>query len=191
MDEQLLRERVCQGAQQLWMRGLLAGDGGLVSVESHRRRFLVTPPGRRRSDLLPADLMTVDLGGLDMNGGPGLASDLWRPHRIAYQIERETPGVGSQAIRATVLVTSPALTALVRQQAPGTREVAALCGAALPWTDDPADEPAIRLALENRRAVFIRGSGLLAVGHDLASALNLVEHLEQAAYITLLGGRKP
>jgi len=192
MEDLALRERICQGAQQLWLRGLLAGDAGLLTVEAHRRRFLVTPPGKRRSDLLPLDLMNVDLGGVDMNNGPALAPELWRPHRIAYQIDRDSaPGITSTSapVRATLLAHPPALTALILQQ-PQTQELLIFGQPGLPILDPTADDPTLLAAIQARRSLYLRNQGLFLAAADLAAALSLAERLEQAALITILSNRR-
>ena len=84
-DEEKLRREVCQAAQQLWVRGLIAGDRGLVSAELNRRRYLTTPLRKRRADLQPDDLLCVDVGGESIQATHGLDPPQWMPHRLAYQ----------------------------------------------------------------------------------------------------------
>ncbi len=136
MDDQSLRIAVCAAAHQLWQRGLLAGDGGLLSVQLHRRRFMVTPTGRRRADLRPEDLVGVGLSGSDLTDGRGVPTELWLPHRIAYEVgesrddprgRRDTPPDPSPASQsrgkfippppvtgATVLATPPHVLAVLQ-----------------------------------------------------------------------------
>ena len=54
--EETLDQQICNVAHQLWLRGLISGGDGLISAELHRRRYLVAPPGVRRSDLKPRNL---------------------------------------------------------------------------------------------------------------------------------------
>src|SRR5205814_5877822 len=106
VDELQLRQQVCDAARQLWIKGLIVGDGGMVCVELHRRRYLVTPPGKRRGDLRETDLRIVDVGGMELGEDRVLDENLWRAHRIALQlgVERQTAGTEHDlgAIRATV-----------------------------------------------------------------------------------------
>ena len=187
MDELALREYVCQAAYQLWLRGLLVGDGGMVTVETHRHRYLATPPGTRRSTLRAADLLCVDVGGLDVEGGSSIEPGLWRLHRLAYQAAR--PEIGAEPssnhleVHATVLVTPLNLMALLRLNA-GAAELALGDGAALPMLDGQ-DERALQRALAERGAAGIAALGVLVAGADLTALLNRIEGLEHAAGIEL------
>jgi len=67
----------------LWLRGLLVADTGLISVETHRKRYMVNRPGRRRANLSSQDLMTVDLGGTVLDGSASIDPLTWLPHRLA------------------------------------------------------------------------------------------------------------
>ena len=75
MDEDQLRQQVCNASHQLWMRGLIAGADGLVALELHRRRYIVTPPGRRRINLQPDDLLCVDMAGEDLQADAADAAE--------------------------------------------------------------------------------------------------------------------
>ena len=82
-DENELREQLCQAAGHLWQRGLVSGTRATVSVELHRRRYLVTPAGRRQAGLSPDDLVTIDLHGADLRGtdkGPSHLSIVYEPN---------------------------------------------------------------------------------------------------------------
>ena len=180
MNEAYLRDQLCQCAHQLWLRGLVAGDAGLVSVEVHRRRFLVTPPGRRRAALAPDHVMCVDMGGQNIQGEGGVDERDWRPHRLAYQLslERslEAGDARTPAFAASVLATPPAVLAAARL---GLAE-------ALELPSAPSDdEAALRQALGQHPALLIAGRGLLTLGTTLEEAHNRVEQLELAAAIEL------
>jgi ribulose-5-phosphate 4-epimerase/fuculose-1-phosphate aldolase len=120
---------------------------------------------------------------------------LWRPHRLAYQcaIEGVWPGeenveiVTSDSVQATALVTPAAVTALmlVREGSKEGHGELKLHGVGAVAVVDDLEGAELREALAARRAVMIRPMGLLAVGKDLGSVLNLVERIEQAAAVEL------
>lgn len=195
MDEALLRQQVSNAARQLWMKGLLVADGGLLSAEVHRRRYLITPPGKRRSDLLESDLRLCDIGGLELGGGQGLDEVSWRVHRVAYQVglERQVGEPRPDAtfrdgaappIHATVHTTPPMLMALLRLR-PTEMELR-LPGLAPVLVVDPADEAAVRRALDQTCVLALgRGGGLFCATAEVWEAVNLLERLELAAAIEI------
>ncbi len=190
MDEMVLRQRVCDIARQLWQRGLMVADDGLISVEIHRRRFLVTPPGVRRAELAPRSLLVTDLTGK----GPALQGLLpdaqWLPHRVVYQTRddgvlrtREPHGPDdAPAVRATILSRPPMLSALVRRM---TGAGAIDIGDEVLPVASSTDEASLAKVFSRGNAAALPGSGILVVGSTLDAALNLLERLELAATIEL------
>ena len=185
MDEMLLRQRVCDVARQLWQRGLMVADDGLISVEIHRRRFLVTPPGVRRAELAPRSLLVTDLAGRGL-----LTDPQWLPHRVAYQtrddgvVRSRDPQHAHEAapVRATILSRPPMLCALIRRMTgAGAIDIG---DDALPIAS-ATDESALRKVFARGDAVALPGCGVLVVGQSLDAALNLLERLELAATIEL------
>lgn len=189
MNEQLLRTQVCENARQLWQRGLIVADGGLLTVECHRQRFLVTPPGRRRSNLDAHEIQLVDLRGQYVSGEGGLSPKIWGPHRLAYGGQREQPDVvGSlHGVRATALVDPPNTAALSRLNSTAIK----LGDMSQIMVVDASDERAVTNALRELPAVIIPPLGVFCTGPDLASVLNLIERIEHAATIELACLGKP
>lgn len=177
MDETRLRNDLCQAAHQLWERGLLVADDGLISVQLHRRSYLVTPPGKRRAALKAGDLPCVDLGGQTLEGDGEIDPISWKPHRMAHQ-------VGEDRLRATVLASPPRTLALLhlldleadQLELPGLNPL---------WIVSPRQDVALRKALRRMPVVVLRGVGVLTAGEDLAAALNAMERIEHAATIQL------
>ncbi|MEX0886427.1 MAG: class II aldolase/adducin family protein [Phycisphaeraceae bacterium] len=180
MNEAYLREQLCLTAHQLWLRGLIAGDTGLVSVEVHRRRFLITPPAQRRAALTADQVWCVDMGGQNIQGEGGLDDAAWRPHRLAYQtsLERALDAGDDRtaSVAATILATPPALLAAVRTGAAAAFQLPSVA---------PDDDAALRQAMQTHEAVLLPGLGLLALGATLDAAHNRIEQLELAAMIEL------
>ncbi|HEX7009822.1 MAG TPA: class II aldolase/adducin family protein [Phycisphaeraceae bacterium] len=189
MDEATLRRQVCQAVHQLWTRGLIAGDEGVVTAQLHRQRFLATPPHRRRADLEPQDLVCLDMEGASIQGQAGLDPSAWRPHRAAYLAgaEREAhadSGSGQPPlIRATILAMPVSVAALVRSCDGAAR--LNIAGTSLPVLD-LEDEQGFHQALEESPVAALRSGELLACGPSLAQVLNRVETIEHAARIELI-----
>jgi len=183
--EASLDNLLCRAAQQLWTRGLLVGDQGLISAEQHRRRYLITPPGLRRCDLRPSELATVDIGGSAVNGQGTLGAPSWLPHRLAYQRRAQMPDSAgrNRPVAATILATPPMTLALLRKRA----DAMTLMLADLPpiAVVDQVEEDALRTVIETHQHVVIRSLGLFCFGVDLASTLNEIEMVEHAACVEL------
>lgn len=202
MDEARLRQQVCQAAYQLWIRGLITGDSGLVTAELHRRRYLTTPQHARRAQLAPEDIITVDVGGLNIQGGSGISEAGWRLHRIAYRSGMggdlgDSPGPGNDGkrrlISSTVLADPPIVLALMRllPADAATLPLPGLPGPAVPVVEAD-DESGIAQGLRASTGVAVRHVGLLAACETLASALNWLERVEHHARIELAtGGPRP
>ncbi|MEE9212275.1 MAG: class II aldolase/adducin family protein [Phycisphaeraceae bacterium] len=184
MDEAVLRQQLCQAAQQLWMRGLVAGDGGLLSVECHRRRYLVTPAGIRRSNLQSGEPFVIDVGGVSLNGEADIDPCHWLPHRLAYQ--NETVDIAGQrpiTIRATIAATPPMVMALIRVR-PGGQALELPSAITVPVVA-PDDQPLLRAALKTAPVVALVSAGVISVAADLPSALSAIERVEHAATIEI------
>lgn len=208
MDEARLRQQVCQAAYQLWARGLISGGSGLVSVELHRRRFLVTPHHARRPNLTPEDIITVDMGGLNIQGGSGIPEPLWKTHRAAYKATlggelaaTATPasapasgaGGGSggarprpRLISAVVLADAPILLAIMRLLPHADR--AEFAGMDAVPIVEGRDDREIAEALLRSPGVLVRGIGAVVAGDHLAAVLNWLERLDAAARAELAAG---
>jgi len=188
MDEQQLRQQVCNAAHQLWMRGLIAGADGLVALELHRRRYIVTPPGRRRINLQPADLICVDLDGTDLQREVEFAPGVWDPHRVVFQhtmnaLPEDVRRGDARDVKSTVLGTPPKLTALLALD-PAATALRLHGHAPIPvlWAND---DNALRTAILKHPLVALQGTGLLASGPTLGQTLSSLEHAEQAAEIEI------
>ena len=179
MDEEPFEDLICQAAQQLWMRGLIVGQSGMISVEEHRRRYLVTPPGVRRSNLTPQDLLVVDVWGAAISGARVLDADLWLPHRLAYQGNAN----GDTSVHATIEACPPMTIALARSMnnAP-TLDLPGLPAIAMVMNND---EQSIRNAVDAHRVIILNNTSIVALAPDLAGAMNMLEAVEHASTIEL------
>ena len=67
---QTAAELVQTGGRML-AAGLVAGHDGNISVRLNEQEILVTPAGKSKGELGPADLLLVDLQGRVLSHGPG------------------------------------------------------------------------------------------------------------------------
>ena len=81
------------------MLGLIVGDGGLVSVNCHRKGYLVSPSGFRQSTLEGNDPMIIDANWISLNGQTNLDACGWQPHRLVCEVE----SVGNTSQQSTLI----------------------------------------------------------------------------------------
>jgi Class II Aldolase and Adducin N-terminal domain len=191
MDEVQMRERFCQAVGQLWTRGMIVGADGLLSCGVHRRRYLVTPIGKRRIDLGPDDLICVDIGGENVHGGEGIPPGLWQPHRDVYQSPINPSGV---MLGASALIEPANVLALLsRQDGAGRLELGN--GETIPVVDGE-DGRLLQEALTQSTEAVLSGRGahggpcrgLLVAAADLAGLMNRIERIDLAAAVRLAAG---
>jgi L-fuculose-phosphate aldolase len=170
--------------RRLWDAGLIAGADGNVSVRLAPGRLLVTPSGRLKCDLAPADLVEVDLTGVPRRGSRRASSEL----DLHLRVYRRRSDCG-----AVVHAHPPAATAF------------AVAGQALP--DDVLPELILYLGsvplvpyamtgtaalgdaaepfLDGHVAVLLANHGAVTWGADLTTAQIRMESLEHSARILL------
>ena len=184
--------RVCRA---LHARGWVANHEGNATVLTPDGRILATPTAMSKADVREADLIVVDRQGRKVSGGRKAFSEL-PMHLVSYQSRTDVGAVvhahppaatafaaAGQAIEATFLpefvVSIGGRVPLVPFALPGSES---LNNALLPFME-PFD------------VVLLQNHGVLAWGPDLSTALNRIEHCEEAASVLLnvraLGGPKP
>jgi len=187
MDEALIREQFCQAVRQLWTRGMIVGADGMVSCEVHRRRYLVTPVGMRRSDLNPEDLMCVDIGGENVYGGEAVPIKLWQPHRDVYQSHTDPSGM---MLSASAVIEPANVLALLNKHS-GSDQLDLGNGHAIPIIDAENDG-VIRETLSHSTEAVLRsnetGPELFIAATDLSALLNRIERIDLLAAVKLAGG---
>ncbi len=184
MDETQLRERLCEALRQLWMRGMIVGADGMLCCEAHRRRYLATPIGQRRVDLGPDDLICVDIGGENVQGGEGIPLEVWQPHRDVYQTHMDPSGV---TLGASAII-EPANVLALLSRCDGAERLDLGGGESIPVVgrDDAA---ALRQVLAESTEAVLCGRGLFVAAADLPGLLNRIERIDFAAAVRLAAGR--
>ena len=183
MDDRALRDAVVAGGTRLGARGLIAAAEGNLSVRLPDDRILITPAGRRKDALEPAELLVDPLDDPAANDDAGrsgfrASSDL-AIHRAIY---RARPDVG-----AVVHAHVPAAMALTL--AGETPDPAALPETALllprlpvvPFGVPGSTELAVRIAAAFVEgdplpaAVLLERHGAVAVGGEIEEAVDRME----------------
>ncbi len=170
--------------RRLWQAGLIAGQDGNVSVRYRPDRLLVTPRDLPKSDLVPEDLVEVDLDGAHLGGSRQATTEL-DLHLRVYRRRRECGAVvhAHPPIATAFAVAGEGIPANVLP------EIALLMGEVpvVPYATmgTPALGNAAEPFLDAHEVVLLANHGALAWGADLAKARIRMESLEHAARILL------
>ncbi|MGK2850076.1 MAG: class II aldolase/adducin family protein, partial [Candidatus Limnocylindrales bacterium] len=186
MELEAARRDLIGGGRRLGARGLIAAAEGNLSVRLDAERLLVTPTGRRKDELGPDDLVVVRLGHEEAAArspsGLGPTSDL-AIHLAVHAMRPDIAAVVHAHLPASMALTlagevpdAAALpeTALLLARVPfvpfgemGSAELAGRIAAA--FGEGPEPLP---------RAVLLERHGAVAVGPDVATAIDRLELLE-------------
>ena len=182
--ERALREEIVHVARRLWERGLIAGPDGNVSCRLGAHRLLITPSGKSKVDLLPRDLVIVDLEGKVVRGTLRPSSEIRMHLRIyarrpdAHAVVHAHPPTATGFAVAGEDLTAPVLPEVILQmgrvplvpyQTPGTESVA----------------DALEPFLAAHDAFLLANHGATTLGPSLGVAHQRMESLEHAARIVL------
>jgi L-fuculose-phosphate aldolase len=185
---------VCEAGRRLAERGLIGGAEGNISARCGPERLLVTPAGRAKDTLVPADLIEVDLTGGVIRGSGRPSSELGMhlsilslrqdvmavvhahpPVATGFAVAGKMLGDGTLAELVTLFGTVP----VVPYGAPGTPELG----------------ERVKPYAREHDALLLANHGAVTVGPTVEAACHRMESLEQGARILLvarlLGGARP
>lgn len=176
LDDQ--RRAVAAACRRLAADGLVIGSSGNVSVRTDDR-VVVTPTGGVFEDLGPDDMAVIGLDGDHLDGPPPTSETAL--HLALY----ERLGAG-----AVVHTHAPMATALscVVEEVPAVHYGMLMFGGSLrvaPYATfgTPELAEAVARALEGRTAALMQNHGAVAIGHDLAFALEVAQLTEWACRV--------
>lgn len=187
MNENTLREQICETARSLFDRGLTHGSTGNISVRCNDT-WLLTPTGSSLGNLDPARLSKLDQTGKLLSGDPPSKESFL--HLAMYQERARNQAVvhlhSVHSVAVSVLDgvngndVLPPLTAyyvmrvgtlpLVPYYAPG----------------DMALADAVRQVASKHHAVLLANHGPVVAGTSLTAATDAIEELEATAKLYLL-----
>lgn len=184
MSHTSLRTAIITAARSLHERQLGTGTAGNVSARI-TQGYLITPTGVDYETLTPAHIVSMDLRGNRAKGDLKPSSE-WRFHQDIYIARAE--------VSAIVHTHSPYATALActRQDLPAFHYMVAGAGGASVRCAEYATYGTQALsdhalaALSGRRACLLANHGVIALGADVAAALNMAQLVEELAKQYLL-----
>ena len=184
MDERELREQMCEVGRLLWVRDLIGGGEGNMSVRMGFGRLLTTPKGRCKGLLKPEDLVTVSPDGRAI--GPGSPSSEVRMHLRIMNLRPDCMAiVHAHPIVATAHGSShEPLPEELTAEAVATLGPIARVPFAVPGTDELPD--AIEPFVRDHRTFLLSNHGAVSIGEDLMDAYCRMETLERVCRMALV-----
>jgi L-fuculose-phosphate aldolase len=187
MTEKALREAIVETCRRMNALGINQGKSGNVSARLGESAFLVTPSGMAYDVMRPEDVVRMTMAG--EAGAAHRPSSEWRIHRDVLLARPEVGAiVHAHPIRATAL-------ACHGRPIPPFHYMVAVAGGAdvrcAPYATfgtEALSKAAVE-ALDDRRACLLAHHGILALGHDPGSALDLAVEIETLAAMYLEAAR--
>ena len=171
----MLRESLLNSMQALEERGLNRGTSGNASVRQ-KNNFLVTPSGIAVKDMTTSQMVEMDMQGAVIRTGK--PSSEWRFHRDIYLARPEVNAViHTHSMFATTL-------ACLQKEIPPFHYMIAIAGGSnircskYQLFGTQALSNAAILALKDRRACLLAKHGMIAIGRDLAQAMEIAFEVE-------------
>ncbi|PJX21027.1 aldolase [Advenella sp. S44] len=187
MNENRLREEICQLGASLYQRGLTAGSSGNISVRTDNG-WLLTPTNSSLGELDPARLSKLDWNGTLLSGDrPSKEAFL---HRAMYDESRSAGAIVH--LHATHSAAVSCMSDLDPNSCipPLTPYFVMKIGRLplIPYhrPGDPDLASAIRGLAKKHSAVLLANHGPVVSGKSLKSAAYAIEELEETAKIFLL-----
>ena len=193
-SEDQLKEEICKVMKNLFQRGFVSALGGNVSARiPGANEFWITPSGIFKGELMPDDLVKVDLEGNVLDGFMRPSIE-WPMHAAVYKVRPDVNAVvhahnpvtlGLSLAGYTLKPISVEAVMVLRKVEkvpfafPGTDQLAKLVG---------------EKATTGARALILQNHGVLAMGSNLYDAEAIAETLEEVAtaqFVALALGKEP
>jgi L-fuculose-phosphate aldolase len=193
MDEQQLREEICEVGRRMYENGFVAANGGNISARLGEDVYLVTPTGVSKKDLTPEGLLIVD-GRCEVieSDGSGRPSSESKVHMYCYENRPDVMSVcHSHAPYSVAMASLP-----IKMDKYFLPEAVFSLGAVPRCEYAPAGshEVAESMApyIEKHSALLLGNHGPVTMGNSVMQAYFRMETLEHVAHVyfitTLLGG---
>ena len=180
-------EDICATGRSLFARGLTHGRTGNLSVRLEAR-VLVTPSGASLGDLTPDFLAEVALDGTHLSG-PTPSKETFL-HLALYRARPDAGAVAHTHSTHTAAVSCLAdidgTDALPRLTAYYAMRVGHLPRLPFHAPGDHALGPVAEHAARSHHAILLANHGAITAGTDLASAVDVIEEIEETARLFFL-----
>lgn len=193
MNEQELKDQICDVCHKMWQLGWVAANDGNVSAKIDEDTFFATPTGMSKAFITPEKLIKINKKGEILEAAEGLRpSSEIKMHLRCYEkrddvwsvIHAHPPGatgfaVAHKAMDMYNMIEDVAVIGAVPLTPYGTPSTVEVPNSIEPY-------------LEEHDVMLLENHGALAVGSDVITAFYRMESLELWAKITInaviLGG---
>jgi L-fuculose-phosphate aldolase len=194
MKNKIPNLRIIEVCRNLRRQGFFAGTSGNVSVRLGENEFLITPSGVGKDELLPDQLIRMNLEGQKLEGELAASSE-YRMHRLIY---RRRPEICAVVHAHPPFCTGFAAAAIPLNSAVLPEAVLILGRVPLVEYGTPSTEEVpekLECCLGKNQAFLLANHGALTLGKTVEEAAHRMETLEFLARVTViartLGGEKP
>ena len=194
MNLEALRKEVISAGKELVREGLVTRSWGNISVRVDENRMLITPSGRTYDDLLPEELVLMNINTFEYEGNIKPSSE-FRLHAEVYKQRKNI-----HAVIHTHQKNASTVAAARREIPPIIDDMAQIIGPSVRVTrytmagTRKFAKRAVK-ALRGRQAALLANHGALCAGRNLQEAFVVSQILEKAAgaliEASFLGGAKP
>jgi len=194
LQEEQLKNGICRVMKNLFNRGLISALGGNVSARlPSSNEFWITPSGIFKGELVPDDLIKLDLEG-NIVEGFGRPSIEWPIHAAVYKVRPDVNAIvhAHNPITLGLALAGVGLKPITVEAVMVLRRVE-LVPFAFPGTDQLANLVAEK-ASAGARAIIMQNHGILALGANLYEAEAVAETLEEVAmaqFVAMVLGKEP
>ena len=190
IEQEYLKKEIIKYGSLLVEKGLVTGTGGNISVRVSKDLMMITPSGMAYSQLVPDDLVMLDLEGnvVEGNKRPSVEVNMHRAilkARPDINVVIHTHSVYATAIAVTRQDLPPVVDTMAIVFGGGVKTAA--------YARIGTQELATNVveALGNKPAVLLANHGAVGVGKSLSGAFDVCELLEASAktyiYANMIG----
>lgn len=193
MDEQMIKEQICEMGRRMYQRNMVAANDGNISVKIREGEYFCTPTGVSKGYMTPDYICRVDAAGNLLEANPGFRpSSEMKMHMRVYA---RRPDIGAVVHAHPPYATSFAVMGAPLDQPIISEAVVSLGTVPVaeygtPSTDELPE--ALEKYLPDYDAVLLEHHGALTYASDLTTAYMRMESVEfyaQLLYQTrMLGG---
>lgn len=194
-NETYVRLQIVNAGKRLAERFFVASNDGNISAKLDDNTILITPTGINKGEVVPDQIVKVDLNGNVLEGHMKVTSEI-KMHLAAY---RKRPDIGAVVHAHPPAATAFAITGekidepLVLPEALFSLGKVGYCEYGTPSTDEVPKS--IEDVITKCDALLLSNHGALAVGKDVMQAYYRMESLELVSRIVIaariLGKAKP
>ncbi len=193
MDEQMIKEQICEMGRRMYQRNMVAANDGNISVKIREGEYFCTPTGVSKGYMTPDYICRVDAAGNLLEANPGFRpSSEMKMHMRVYA---RRPDIGAVVHAHPPYATSFAvmdtpLDQPIISEAVVSLGIVPVAEYGTPSTDELPE--ALEKYLPDYDAVLLEHHGALTYAADLTTAYMRMESVEfyaQLLYQTrMLGG---